>query len=352
MAPLADRARSAADGFRRRPLGHRIAIVGLVVLAVVAVVFVVAVATTHIAFDSSSTDSKIPEQSVPSLKERLRIAFRFAPVLRLAKGELFVPIDRDAYLADTELEERKGKLASLLSATTSVNTLPTSEGDCKLSDHCFYFLNIKGLEPPASKPAAYHALQEEAFAHGATRRVYFNVTRYHDTGDYAVQYWFLYFLNYRFNTHESDWEQITVHLDPDQEPVEAWYSSHATGFKRPWSKVEVLDGHPVVYAALGSHANYFTRRPHAVTLHCATILKRNVCVGNRVISDRSDGKGRELRLGRDYKLRELIGPVYVGSYGSGNYVAGQRRDEILADPRTRISWLNALVRFVLAKRAQ
>jgi hypothetical protein len=60
-----------------------------------------------------------------------------------------------------------------------------------------------------------------------------------------------------------------------------------------------------------------------------------VCTGNETIRDTSAGHGREVRLARDYKLRELSGAVYIGSYESGNYVLRKRKDEILATRHTR-----------------
>jgi len=343
-----DSVRAAATKLR----GSRWHVKLAVVLGVLLLAAAIAVATTKIVSDDSGGSGDIPKQSEPDLKTRLQIALRYAPVLRLDSHELFVPIDRDAYIADTELDERKGKLASLFAAKPTPTTLPDSEGDCKLAakPRCFYFLDVKGLEPPRSKPAAYAALQQQAIAHGATDRVYFHVTRYDDSGDYAVQYWFLYFLNYRLNTHESDWEQITLHLDPDQKPVEAFYSSHASGQKRPWAKIQKVGDHPVDFVALGSHANYFTKGGHTVTLDCRVVLHRRLCAGNFTVRDQANGVGKTLEAIRDYKVRELTGPLYVGSYGSGNYVLGGRKDEILADPRTRIAWQDPLVRFVLAKR--
>jgi hypothetical protein len=347
MTPLGRHVRSAARWYLRRPWHHQAGIALVAALAVAGIV----VATTHVVVDSAGDEDAIPSQTEPPLKERLRIAFRFAPVLRLATGELFFPIDRDAYVRDTRLDQRRPATPDLLVAEhATVATLPSTESDCQAAARCSYVLDVNGLEPPRSKPRDYRALEDRTLVPGASDRVYFHVTRYDDTGDYAVQYWFLYFLNYRLNVHESDWEQITLHLDPDGKPLEAFYSSHASGQKRTWSRMEKVDGHPVVYAALGSHANYFKRGTHAVTLDCRVVLHRRLCSGNETIRDTSDGRGPELRLARDYKLRELAGPVFIGSYGSGNYVLGKRKNEILADPRTRVAWQNPLVRFKLAKR--
>src|SRR5665648_456085 len=41
------------------------------------------------------------------------------------------------------------------------------------------------------------------------------------------------------------------------DPVQAAYSQHGGGTWRPWDAVEGPNGHPIVYVAAGSHANYF-----------------------------------------------------------------------------------------------
>lgn len=345
MAGLVGHARSAARWYWRRRWHHRLGIALVFVLAVAAIV----VGTTRIGIDDSGDGGPIPKQTDPPLRERLELAVRYAPVVRLAKGELFEPIDRSLYVADTQLEERRpGTPDTVLPERPTAETLPSEEGDCTRAARCVYVLDVKGLGPPRAKPAAYRALEGAVLPGG--NRVYYHVTRYEESGDYAIQYWFLYFLNYRFNTHESDWEQITLHLDPDRKPLEAFYSSHASGQKRLWRRMEKIGEHPVVYVALGSHANYFTRGTHRVTLDCHLVLHTRLCSGNETIRDRSDGGGRELQLQRDYKLRELVGPTFIGSYGSGNYVLGKRKNEILSDPRTRKAWKHPLVRFKLARR--
>ena len=55
---------------------------------------------------------------------------------------------------------------------------------------------------------------------------------------------------------------IQIGLDPDGRPAVATYSQHTGGERRDWKDVETVGGSrtgaPVVYLALGSHANYFT----------------------------------------------------------------------------------------------
>ena len=284
----------------------------------------------------------IPKQSTPDLKTRHALEEEFAPVLELNRSprELFVPIGRPSYVALTQLEIRIGGTDRVEDANPTVATLPT--GACAIAPGCVYFLDVVGAEPdpPKDTALAYHALQEQAFRHGAQRVVYAHVTRYDDSGDYAVQYWFLYFFNYRLNEHESDWEQITIHLDSHEQPVNALYSAHVCPHTRKWARMEKLGStmHPIDFVADGSHANYFRSGRSPVGL----FSRRSFCAFERGFKDIADGRGTELRPNRDYELRELTGPVFSGSYGSGNYVLGKRKPDLLNDPRSRREWRDPL----------
>ena len=291
--------------------------------------------------------SDVPRQSPVDPAEAHALAERFAPILKLDSRELFVPIRQQAYIGDTQLKQEDGRVDTLLNAAPSLDTLPATEGSCLLIRHCLYFLDVRGVEPdpPKHSEKAYASLEQHLIRRGEKPTVYAHVTHYDDTGEYAIQYWFLYLFNYRLNEHESDWEQITLRLDEDKKPVDAFYSEHNGGVVKPWAKVQKDGDHPVDYPALGSHANYFTHgigNSHTVTLDCRQVLHRRFCTGNVTIRDHSDGRGPTLEVGRDYKVRELTGPVFVGSYGSGNYVVLTRKPDILADPRTRPIWADPL----------
>lgn len=65
-----------------------------------------------------------------------------------------------------------------------------------------------------------------------------------------------------FNHHEGDWEMSAIYLK-NNEPVAVLLSQHGAGYMEPWDnmlKAMDRDGnkttHPIIYAALGSHANY------------------------------------------------------------------------------------------------
>jgi hypothetical protein len=86
-------------------------------------------------------------------------------------------------------------------------------------------------------------------------------------GRLALQYWFFWYFDDYVNTHEGDWEfiQLVWDVPTAQEalrtpPVETGYSQHSGGERADWDggKLERRGDHPVVYAAVGSHANFYT----------------------------------------------------------------------------------------------
>lgn len=75
-----------------------------------------------------------------------------------------------------------------------------------------------------------------------------------------VQYWLWYIHNPKnfliTGEHEGDWEFAQVAYAGDI-PICVTLSQHQTGGARMWWNVERRDGHPVVYVARDSHANFF-----------------------------------------------------------------------------------------------
>src|SRR5215212_9434211 len=84
----------------------------------------------------------------------------------------------------------------------------------------------------------------------------------------SLQYHFFYAFNdWRLaangiNHHEGDWEMVAVYLKNDQ-PYAVLFSQHGSGALELWKNVyraKDRDGndttHPIIYTALGSHANY------------------------------------------------------------------------------------------------
>ena len=77
-----------------------------------------------------------------------------------------------------------------------------------------------------------------------------------------VQYWYAYFYNDFWNTHEMDWETVMIVFKLTSDgpaPTVCACSAHFKGSWLPWSGVDKADNgtQPLIYVANGSHANYF-----------------------------------------------------------------------------------------------
>jgi len=75
------------------------------------------------------------------------------------------------------------------------------------------------------------------------------------------QYWLWYLYNPKVfvlaaGNHEGDWEFVQI-ASAGGTPVCMTNSQHQSGSARMWWDIERRAGRPVVYVALGSHANYF-----------------------------------------------------------------------------------------------
>ena len=176
---------------------------------------------------------------------------RHAPVVVLHPEERYRPVPVDGFLADSSFEQRQpdGSWAPMPFVSGPGAAWRLNQRLCAARD------GIAAIECYASAEAA----------HGARPTVY---AAYHRRGDrVALQYWLFYPFNPystdvppnpRFaQVHEGDWELVTVILDGSGRPLTAGYSRHCSGAKRAWTNVPKRGRRPVVYVALGSHANYF-----------------------------------------------------------------------------------------------
>ncbi len=96
-----------------------------------------------------------------------------------------------------------------------------------------------------------------------------------DGGRWTIlQYHYFYAFNdwrlaaHGINHHEGDWEMAAVYLK-EGEPHSMLFSQHGAGSMESWEQVRKVCGrdgkpscHPIVYVALGSHANY--ARPEVI----------------------------------------------------------------------------------------
>jgi hypothetical protein len=273
------------------------------------------------------------------------LAARFAPTLEYTSGEPFFPIPRADYVPYTDLIEvlehktgrrEKAREEHILNPAPTIASLALPKPPCLPAYlRCYWALKIAGVDI-RSGLAGYVDLEHRIEKlHKPT--VYWHAV---PDGDLlALQYWFFYVFDYldwkgAGNRHEGDWEQVTVLVpaDGDGSPVRVGYSAHGRGARVDWSALPDTskDGvRPLVFVALGSHANY----PVPGRSRIRDCLK--------LCRDRADGNGRTLAPDA-YDLKPLGRPVFCfGDYGSGNYVMPEfvlKRKINVAEPQTRGEW--------------
>lgn len=84
-----------------------------------------------------------------------------------------------------------------------------------------------------------------------------------------VAYWFFYPYNefrlenpqvgssFPIQSHEGDWERVSIQLDAENLPVNIFFYGHSGGLLAHWSTIHLYDGtHPIVFSAKGGHASY------------------------------------------------------------------------------------------------
>jgi len=270
------------------------------------------------------------------------LARRYAPVLRLVKqakpcghGEPFVPTNVSLLLGNPDVA-----LRGPWSGTNLIKVAPTG---AQLGQGLWgYHLDFPGsaLTPNCSYDKWSRRLNKGhrplAYARVATDSLH--------PDQIALQYWFFYVFNNFNDKHEGDWEMIQLDFDAAtaaqalrRRPAIVGYSQHQGAESAQWGgpKLELIGGtHPVVYAALGSHANYFTSALH---------LGRSAAQG--VGCDDTSGPSRQLRpeidvipTGKASYLRGYPWLGYQGHWGedhSGFYDGP-------TGPNTKLQWTHPI----------
>jgi hypothetical protein len=191
-----------------------------------------------------------------------QLAATYSPVLSVeaqpkpcGPGEAYRPTTVDTVLGrrDVLLRDPHGKVVKR--APTASDLWALAEG---------YYIDLPGdpLEPGCRYETQFRTWNDRrpptVYAHVATDPSH--------PGKLAVQYWFYYTFNDFTDKHESDWEMAQVDFDASSAaealrngPYEVDLSQHDGGERSSWTdpKLEKQGTHPVIYAATGSHANYF-----------------------------------------------------------------------------------------------
>jgi Vacuolar protein sorting-associated protein 62 len=248
------------------------------------------------------------------------LANRYAPVLRLVdhpekcgvEGEPYQPTNVDAVL-DNPLVSLRGPWGN-----DNLVTIAPTAADLSVGLPG-YNLDFPG---DALKPGCTYAdwaTQVDATTPATTYAHLVTQPGYPDR--LALQYWFFYLYNDFNDKHEGDWEGIQLNFKAataqqalTMTPYEVGYSQHESAERAVWGdpKMQLVDGtHPVVYPALGSHANYYS-----AALFLGTSGAEGVGCDNTV------GPSRQIRptvvvlpqASADY-LREFPWLGYVGRWG-------------------------------------
>jgi hypothetical protein len=196
---------------------------------------------------------------------------RYAPIVMVraqqdppcdTSEEQYEPTTVDTVLGNpTVTLRRKGAGKGL----DDLGTAPTRADIAGQGDD--YYLDLRGH--PRGDTCVYARDFRDLVAGGkAPVATYARVVREPGRPGLAVQYWFFWYFNEFNDLHEGDWEGMQLVFgdagSPEealrQEPTEMILFQHAGGERAQWdaAKVEKDGTHPIVYAAAGSHATFYS----------------------------------------------------------------------------------------------
>ena len=257
----------------------------------------------------------------------VQLAAKYAPVLRFTAGERYRPLRVEDYLTRTDLRDGSPPGGTLSNARPTLFSLPVTSTPT--------YLDIRGAQPSA-RATTYPSIEQQLEAARPRPNVYFHLAYQPASGRVAIEYWFLYLYNDFYDQHEADWEGVTVVLENDT-PLGATYSQHQGRKWVAWSALSTTGGHPIVYVARGSHAEYPKAGSYSIRV-CWTLHGRHCAPSPRV--DAATGSGPTLAP-KAYDLQPFGGVGYTGSWGSGNYVLGiGLTQDRITDPRRRSEFTN------------
>jgi hypothetical protein len=218
----------------------------------------------------------------------------YQPVTHFDPLELFGPAGVQSFVSDAVLEQLIGGQWVVVDPAPEPGELPgPGTGTFRLNQMpCSPSAPLGGL---SCYQAGWDSGSGGSEVHGRVA---------HLPGATVLQYWYFYYddvYSYFYppsdaiwQAHEGDWEVVNVVLSADEQPVEVAYSQHCLGQRRAWSTTPRWRGtHPVVYVALGSHANYLAPGTHQLNTACIPppVLALFVQYGLPLPSDYSSADG-------------------------------------------------------------
>ena len=269
---------------------------------------------------------------------RAELAETYAPIINLrvqqdppcdSSAEQFQPTTVDVVLGNPAVD--------LITPDAPPKAAPTARDIAGLGSG--YYLDLPG--DPLNPGCTYgRAFAELADAGDAPPITYAHFRRQPDHPGFVLQYWFYYYFNQFNDLHESDWEGMQIVFDATtpaaalrQGPSEIALFQHGGGEKAGWddAKVEKDGTHPVVYAAAGSHATFYSS---------------NVFIEN---GQRGSGLGCDDTSEplHSLPLRPVVVPTHASERGRFAWLTfegrwGQREDGYNngpTGPNTKLQWL-------------
>ena len=189
----------------------------------------------------------------------VELAQRYTPIFYFHPAEPFRPQPVEVIVEQARLRQSRTLWfdINVLLQVTGADLLDLTSNESHFLD-LWYGDDGGSTYTNYSAHQAYYQIALSPEAGGPPVTVYAHVVRDEGSDRVAIQYWALYYYNDWFNKHEGDWEMVQVMLANEGEPAWVVLSQHHGGTRRAWSSVLVEDGtHPAVFAARGSHANYF-----------------------------------------------------------------------------------------------
>jgi hypothetical protein len=192
-----------------------------------------------------------------------RLLATYEPVMQFDPLERFMPAKIESFLTDAGLEQPSG----VVQQNAAPGDLPVNGGWRLDQNGCTPAAPLGGLD-------CYAAAGDQG---GGGPTIYGRVA--HENGETILQYWFFYYddvysyayppSDFIWQAHEGDWEDVSVVLGSDGQPLVVGYSQHCLGQRRDWVDTpRVDDTHPLVHVAIGSHANYFSAGTHPIAVAC------------------------------------------------------------------------------------
>jgi hypothetical protein len=163
----------------------------------------------------------------------------------------------------------------------------------------------------------------------------------------VLQYWLFYPLDdWRNSTtkptlwhmHEGDWEEVSISLSSAGKPLAVAASQHDLGVNRPWSQVRIANGtHPVVWVALGSHANYLSQGFHGAAGIAHVVSPRF----SGIPLPEPDFTAAQVTVSAPVVVDLSAAPppwlTFAGAWGDGSYIlASQKLRGVLSTAHLRV----------------